>query len=137
MARKPRIWVQDSPRQQLPPEWCRAVEMPAHRSQGDVVIIAPTRATATEMLAEHGWDQNYAERFMRGMRTSDGRADDLVALTEAKVIDPDRPSIHLWWNDRPDQIIVRADPGGALVPVAHFRRAGRWDSEMYVEPITP
>lgn len=135
MTRSLKVWVQDSPPWLLPPEWCQAAGFPAHRSQGDVLILASTRAAGMGLLVEHGWSEREATSFMKHMHIHP-YGDALQRLREARIVDMVTPGIFVWYRMQSDQVIVQAKPGGELVPVAHFRRGPKSEGgALWVEPI--
>jgi hypothetical protein len=123
----------------LPFEWLKKVNTETSHIQGEVMIIATTKAAAIGMLVAAGAHPVTAEGILRECRV---RVDSLPpteqALVDAGVADQAAPGAYAWRDGRDGGAIVRVDDPNIPI-VGIFRRVtriedGKRTSRRTVEP---
>lgn len=126
----------------LPYEWLRKVNTKTHHIQGQLMIVAATKAAAIEMLVAAGAHPVIAGGLLRECRVADADAlpTDEQALVEAGVADLAAPGAYAWRDGRDGGAIVRVDEPDLPV-VGIFRLVtriedGKRSVRHEVEPFT-
>lgn len=131
-TRKPRLFTANAA--MLPTEWTKAAQFETHHGQGNVAIVAPTKAAAIDMLTAAGAALASAESVVGQVRVRTGRpATHEQSLIDAGVLRLDQPSAVIYRNGVKGDAVVRVDDP-ALPIVARFAYAsGRGGRGLYVE----
>jgi hypothetical protein len=125
----------------LPNAWVQRVNTETHHGQGDVMIIATTKAAAVEMLMAAGTSQFEAESIVGQARI---RRDSLPtshqAVVAAGIADQSQPGAFAWRRSAAGNPIARVDVSGLPI-VAHFRMADTGEVglnryRLNVEPVS-
>jgi hypothetical protein len=106
----------------IPVPWLRALDLPPHVQQCAVTAVAPTKTGLAEMLAERGLHQVTAGRLSAAMSLARRFSVPDEALIAAGVITPGEPGIWAYRDYVRDRAVIRIDPDGSPVVVAHFRQ---------------
>jgi hypothetical protein len=110
----------------VPAAWCDALDEPGHIRQLDVVIAAPVKAAAVEVLTLCGYSRPE-------LRVA-GSARDVAALDAAGLIVPTRPLVYHAAVD--GRAIAYVGIDGAPVVIAHWRY-DRKTAQMRIERLRP
>jgi hypothetical protein len=120
----------------IPVDWRRALRMPGHVIQGNVLAFAADRAGLYDTLAVRV-SEHEARQLARRLRYRAGTLSvcDQV-LIDAGVADRTQPGLFAYYQGLPGEPVIEILPGGTLIQVAVFRKA---DGPLRVtaERITP
>lgn len=113
----------------MPNEWCEVVGAPSHVRQINALALAYTKADLTGLIEDRTRERgDYIAADFKLQR--DGRVGNhWQEAIDAGIIDPDQPGIYITESGgRINDVIVRVEPDGTYVTVAHWRFA---DGKQY------
>lgn len=107
----------------LPRNWYTAVGGEHHASQGNLVVVADSKADATTLLVERGVGANRAKEMMSStlMRPrSKSLPTSIALLVEAGVVDLDVPGVYVYKDAVNGREIIEIAPDGDTSVVGRF-----------------
>ena len=108
----------------IPRPWLEALGMPGHVRQCGVTVLAWAKSDIAAMLTDRDLSQGYADRLAGEMRMGKPAGPD-VMLIDAGVIDMTAPGIYAYDGIVKDRPVIRVEPDGTPLVVAHFRMPER------------
>ncbi|WP_188186983.1 hypothetical protein [Nonomuraea sp. SYSU D8015] len=114
----------------LPDDWRQAVTGEHRMLPATLLVITTMKKDAVPLLVERGVEEWKAENLAATLRLSRGprHSNDLEALFKSEVVTPASTGVYLWRQGHRDDVVYRAELGGDLTVIAHFRvdpRRGR------------
>jgi hypothetical protein len=126
----------------LPSNWATRVNTRTHHLQGDVMIVAATKAAAVKMLVAAGVGEAEAKYVIRECRVHqrDVMPSHEASMVAAGVVDLDQPGAYAWRRAGDGLPIARVDAPGLPI-VGIFRHVTTIDASgrhhrIDVEPFT-
>jgi hypothetical protein len=105
-----------------PHEWLAALGARPHIQQCYAFVAANSKAHACLLLEERDLGARHSASLVSGLQLRRGaQSTDNQALIDAGVISLEVPGVYAFLHVVKDAPVIRIDPGGECVTVAHFR----------------
>lgn len=98
----------------VPRAWLEATGAAVHHAQGEVVVVARTKADALRLVADRGWYNPTSRLFHVDESTPTKK------LIDAGVIDMTREGVYAARNHVHDHTVVSVDAADQFTPVARW-----------------